>query len=85
MTEKCQAGVLLRQLGSAIRSARRGFGFTQTEFSAVAGVSVNLLSQVELGKTTTQINKLLDILKAAGLQFEVRHGSAGLAFPEADQ
>jgi len=65
----------LKQLGALIRQRRRAFGLTQAEFAAIAEVSTNLLSQVEQGKTTAQIGKLLDILQTAGLQFDVVDGN----------
>jgi len=64
----------LVRLGAAIRKRRKAFGLTQAEFAALAGVSTNLLSQVEHGKPTAHVGKLLDILHAAGLQFDLVNG-----------
>jgi y4mF family transcriptional regulator len=64
----------MRTLGSAIRSRRKNLRLSQGELADLAGVSVNLLSQVEKGKTTTQICKLLDIISTLGLQFVLDDG-----------
>lgn len=64
----------MHALGLAIRSRRKRMRLSQSELATLAGVSVNLLSQVEKGKITTQIGKLLDIISTLGLQFVLDEG-----------
>ncbi len=64
----------LAKLGAAIRKRRKKLSMTQCELSVLARVSVNLLCQVENGKTTTQIGKLLDIISTLGMQFTLENG-----------
>lgn len=61
----------LHQLGSAIRDARKRQALRQDELAAVAGVGVRFLVEVEAGKPTAQIGKVLDVLAALGLEIDV--------------
>lgn len=54
-------------LGRAIRKRRRELGYTQSFLADYAGVSVSFLSELENGKETIQINKLMDVISLLGL------------------
>ncbi len=64
----------MQSLGKAIQTQRKQFGLSQTKLADLAGVSLNLVSQVEAGKSTAQISKLLDILHAMGLRLTLELG-----------
>lgn len=64
----------LQNLGKAIQFQRKKLGLSQTELSDLANVSLNLVSQVEAGKTTAHIAKILDILHALGLCLTLEFG-----------
>ncbi|MBF0548032.1 MAG: helix-turn-helix transcriptional regulator [Candidatus Riflebacteria bacterium] len=64
----------LKGLGKAIKAQRKLIKFSQTELANLAGVSLNLVSQVEAGKTTSQIGKVLDILDALGMRLNLEIG-----------
>ena len=64
----------VQSLGKAIKTQRKKLGLSQTELSYLAGVSLNLVSQVEAGKTTAHISKVLDILHAMGLRLTLELG-----------
>lgn len=56
-------------LGEWVRSERRSQGLTQGELAEYAGLGVNFISQVERGKKTAEIGKVLQLLQTLGLGF----------------
>lgn len=59
-------------LGSRIRTRRREVGLTQTELATAAGTSLTFVSQLERGKSTAQIGRVLMLFAALGLELEIR-------------
>jgi y4mF family transcriptional regulator len=55
------------ELGARIRQRRTHLRLTQEELAAVAMVTPRLLGEVERGKKTAQLDGLLRILAALGL------------------
>ncbi|HET7484065.1 MAG TPA: helix-turn-helix domain-containing protein [Solirubrobacterales bacterium] len=55
------------ELGARIRRRRTDLRLTQEELAAVSMVTPRLLGEVERGKKTTQLDGLLRILAALGL------------------
>lgn len=64
-------------LGLAIRRARRRLGLTQEELADHLGVPRPYLSQVESGKETVHVRRLLKTLAALGLDLYVVPRSRG--------
>ncbi len=65
---------LIRQvgdLGKAIRQRRRAAGLTQADLSAVAGVGVRFVSELERGKPSAEFAKVLQVLSVLGLDLHV--------------
>jgi y4mF family transcriptional regulator len=60
------------ELGELVRSRRTGLGLTQEDVAAVAMVTPRLLGEVERGKPTAQLNGVLRILAALGLDLFAR-------------
>lgn len=60
-----------QHLGAQIRQRRTDLRLTQEQVAAVARVSPRLLGEVERGKGTAQLNGLLRILNALGLDLHV--------------
>lgn len=54
-------------IGKAIRSRRKELGYTQAFLASYAGVSTSFLSDLENGKETVQINKLMEVLSLLGM------------------
>lgn len=54
-------------LGKIIRDARKEQGLTQEELAGLTGVGRRFVSDIEQGKETAQIGKVLIILAALGL------------------
>jgi y4mF family transcriptional regulator len=55
-------------IGVAIRTARKSKSHTQQEFADFAGVGRRFLSELESGKPTLEIGKVLKVAAAAGIQ-----------------
>ena len=60
------------ELGQLIRHFRQSKSITQERVSGIANVSTRLLSEVERGKETAEIGKVLTILDRLGLEVVVR-------------
>ncbi len=58
-------------LGKAIRSQRKSGGLTQAETAGLTNVGVRFLSELENGKPTVRLDKLLRVLSALGLQLHL--------------
>lgn len=65
-------------LGLAIEAERKRRRLTQTQLADLTNTSINFVSQVERGKKTAQIGKVIDILQILGLQLVIERGSAGV-------
>ncbi len=64
-------------LGKAIRARRKRDGLTLAETAGLTNVGIRFLSELENGKPTVRLDKLLRVLGALGLQLQVvpRSGS----------
>ena len=61
----------LETIGQAVRTARKGLGLTQPELAAAAGVGLRFLVELERGKPTVRLDRLLAVLNALGLELQV--------------
>lgn len=59
-------------LGGAIRAERKKQGLTQTDLAEVCGVSLSFVSNLENGKTTTELGKTLKVIQTLGLNLMLR-------------
>ncbi len=73
---------LARKLGNVIRSQRKALGLTQQELSRFAGCGVAFLYELETGKSTVRMDKLLAVLQVLGLELRVEPGKAGISIDE---
>ena len=55
-------------LGQLMRSHRKGSGWTLNKVSGFANVSMRFLSELERGKDTAEIGKVLHALRLLGLE-----------------
>jgi HTH-type transcriptional regulator/antitoxin HipB len=62
----------LPDIAGQVRSRRTSLGLTQEQLASLAGCSVRFLREVEGGKASLQLDKLLDVLEAVGLELLVR-------------
>jgi y4mF family transcriptional regulator len=59
------------ELGVLIRAARKAQGITLTQAAMLCGVGVRFLSELENGKPTAEIGKVLHVLKSFGLAMHI--------------
>ena len=60
-----------QQLGSAIRARRRQLKATQKDLAMTCGTGLRFISDLENGKPTCQIGKVLQVLHALGLKLQI--------------
>lgn len=58
-------------LGAVIRAERKAQGLRQPDLAAAAGTSVRFIVEIEQGKPTARIGKVLDVLRQLGLEVHV--------------
>ena len=59
------------ELGAEIRRKRKELGYTQSFLAEYAGISTSFLSDLENGKETIQINKLMKVVGLLGMDLYV--------------
>lgn len=59
------------QLGAAIRARRRQLKVTQKDLAMTCGTGLRFIIDLEKGKPTCQIGKILQVLHALGLKLQV--------------
>ena len=57
-----------QSLGDVVRQHRKLQGATQVEFASLCGVGVRFISDLENGKPTIQMGKVLQVLNSLGLE-----------------
>jgi y4mF family transcriptional regulator len=73
----------LAPLAAAVRRRRRAHGLTQVELGRFAGCGPDFVYDLESGKPTIRIDKLLDVLLVLGLELRLVDGKSGLSIDEA--
>jgi len=58
-------------IGAAVRSRRKSDGLTLVEAAGLCNVNYRFLSNLENGKPTVRLDKVLDVLTALGLELEI--------------
>lgn len=69
----------LKRLAVRIRKERKAQGLSQTELANLCGVSLNFLSQLEMGKVTVRMDKVLIVMSTLGLEFKLGYGKKGVS------
>ncbi|MBN2372878.1 helix-turn-helix transcriptional regulator [bacterium] len=59
------------QLGAAIRTRRRQLKVTQKDLAMTCGTGLRFIIDLEKGKPTCQIGKVLQVLQALGLKLQI--------------
>jgi HTH-type transcriptional regulator/antitoxin HipB len=72
-----------QRLGSAVRTRRRALRLDQAELAALAGVGLAFLYELEHGKPTVRIDKVLAVLDVLGLELALREGKERLSVASA--
>jgi HTH-type transcriptional regulator / antitoxin HipB len=58
-------------LGHTVRETRRALGLTQPKLALSADVGVRFLVDIEKGKPTAQIGKIMRVLAALGIELQL--------------
>ena len=58
------------QLGTAVRTRRKQLKVTQKELAMTCGTGLRFIVDLEKGKPTCQIGKIIQVLQALGLVIE---------------
>lgn len=58
----------VQALGLAVRHARKAGGLTQAELAGLAGTGPRFVSELERGKSSVELGKVLDVLAVLGLR-----------------
>lgn len=67
-----------KSLSERLREERKSQNLSQTQLAQLAQVSLNFLSQLETGKTTVQLDKVLQVMDTLGLEFKIQYGKNGI-------
>jgi len=60
------------RVGEVVRDRRHQLGLTQTQLAGAAGTTLRVLSEIENGKATVQLDTLMRLLRALGLELVAR-------------
>lgn len=65
------------ELGKLIRQRRKELGINQSKVAAMAGCGVMFVSNLENGKGSSEIDKVIEVMNALGMDFfAVRRGDS---------
>ncbi len=64
-------------LGRCVRARRKEHAATQAEFAALCKVGVRFISDLENGKPTMELGKVLQVIKCLGLELSIRPSGWG--------
>ena len=59
------------QIGAAIRAKRKQLKVTQKDLAMTCGTGLRFIIDVEKGKPTCEIGKILQVLQALGLKLQI--------------
>ena len=60
-------------IGYMIRSTRKQLGVTQSDLALAAGTGLRFIIELEKGKATCQIGKILHVLQVLNIQCDLSH------------
>ena len=60
-----------KKLGSLIKNKRKELGYTQSYVSEYTGLSISFISDVENGKKTVELGKVIQLLNILGLDMKI--------------
>ncbi len=61
------------ELGRAIRAERKAIDLTQGDLAAAAGVSLRFISELERGRASAGIGRVLRVAQMLGLRIVIEH------------
>lgn len=60
-------------IGTVIRSVRKKLGITQRDLALTANTGLRFIIELEKGKPTCQMGKVLQVLQVLGIQLNLTH------------
>lgn len=57
-----------QEIGRLVRETRKGLGVTQKELALTSGTGLRFIIELEKGKETAEIGKVLTVLQTLGIQ-----------------
>ncbi|MGM0593010.1 MAG: helix-turn-helix transcriptional regulator [Pseudomonadota bacterium] len=64
--------VTVEAIGKLVRAHRKSQAATQTELASLCGVGVRFISDLENGKPTMELGKVLHVLQCLGLEVSIQ-------------
>lgn len=64
-----------QEIGSLIRQQRKRLGVTQKDVALTAGTGIRFLVDLEKGKSTVQLGKVLQVLQTLGISLQLDSGN----------
>ena len=61
-----------KEIGKIIRSTRKKLGVTQRNLALTSGTGLRFIIELERGKPTCQLEKVLTVLRTLGLKFIIQ-------------
>ena len=66
-----------KKMGETVRTARKKLGVTQRDLALTAGTGLRFIIEVEQGKPTCQMGKVLTVLHTLGIAMELKDVNGG--------
>ena len=66
-----------KNIGEAVKSTRKSMGATQKDLALTSGTGLRFIIDLEKGKPTCQIGKVLAVLQTLGITITLTSPSAG--------
>lgn len=63
----------VRELGIVVRSQRKSLGLSQAEVARFSDVGIRFISDLENGKPTIELTKVLQVLHVLGLEIMLKN------------
>jgi len=68
----------MKIIGKTVRDERKEMGLRQDELAAAAGVGTRFIVDLEAGKETAEIGKVITVLSALGCELEIKTPSGAM-------
>lgn len=77
-TQHLQIDDVAKEVGHAVRREREKLDLTQLELANFAGCGITFINQLEQGKVTVRLDKLLRVLNALGMTLTISKGKQAI-------
>ena len=67
------------QIGQRVRQTRQQLGLTQPQLALAVGVGIRLIVDLEAGKPTVRLDKVLQVLSGLGLALQISDSTDPIA------